>query len=81
LRSREGALLFSDFNQYRAGAVVYWSRELVDGFTLRENGETELTAGIGMLAGLNQSTPHATLEFNVELEFEGASYNEIFGAR
>ena len=65
----EEALLFGDFNQHRIGPVVYWSHELNGGFARGKDGETELTIGLGMLAGLNRSTPDATLKLSVELEF------------
>ncbi len=57
----EEALLFGDFNQHRLGPVVYWS--------VPADEAAELTIGVGALAGLNASTPDATLKLSLEFEF------------
>lgn len=50
------AQLFGDFDQHRAGLVLY------------QNG-TSLSVGIGLLAGLNRHTPDHTLKLSIELDF------------
>ena len=49
------------FNQHRLGPVVYWS--------IPADEVAELTIGVGALAGLNASTPDATLKLSLEFEF------------
>jgi hypothetical protein len=78
--SDEGAL-FGDFNQHRVGPVLYWTRELegvgsspfrltagVDG----DDDDAESPAlifGFGVLMGLNENTPDATLKLSIEAVF------------
>lgn len=64
----EEALLFGDFNQHRLGPVVYWSIA-AGALGMIEDEGPELTIGVGALAGLNKSTPDATLKLSLELEF------------
>jgi hypothetical protein len=79
----ESAELFGDFDQHRAGPVLYYSLGLggsrgpgqpVSGSALAAgSGEEEegatLTIGLGLLAGLNGSTPDQTLKLSIEVDF------------
>ena len=65
----EEALLFGDFNQHRLGPVIYWALAADEAAALRKGPETEATIGLGILAGLNKSTPDAMLKLSLELEF------------
>lgn len=72
----EAALAFGDHDQHRIGPVLYYSYDF--GRSLRpdpvrdEDGEvetSELTVGLGFLAGLNANTPDGTLKLSVEIDF------------
>lgn len=54
------ARLFGDFDQHRAGAVLYHAAGVED---------MGLTIGIGLLAGLNHHTPDRTLKLSIEIDF------------
>lgn len=72
--------LFGDHNQHRIGPLVYYTYRL-DGGIAKNGGEVSETAdfdddegatvsiGVGLLAGLNENTPDATLKWSVEVEF------------
>ncbi len=72
----EAALAFGDHDQHRIGPILYYTYDF--GRSIRpdprpgENGEienSELAVGVGLLAGLNDNTPDATLKLSVEVEF------------
>lgn len=73
----ESAQRFSDFDQHRAGIVVYHTYEFgehaqASTSSLRESRRAEstgLTIGVGLLAGLNDHTPDTTLKLSIELDF------------
>jgi hypothetical protein len=72
----EAAELFGDFDQHRAGPVVYYSLGLGSGrrgsALAPGDGEEEgatLTIGLGLLAGLNGNTPDQTLKLSIEVDF------------
>lgn len=58
----ESDLLFGDFNQHRIGPILYYN------FKTAPDG-TEVSIGSGILAGLNNNTPDATLKLSVEVDF------------
>lgn len=70
------ARLFGDHDQHRIGPILYISHDL--GRSLRSNARrdasgafetSELTLGVGLLAGLNEATPDATLKLSLEIDF------------
>lgn len=72
----EAALAFGDHDQHRIGPVLYYSYDF--GRSIRPDprpnaeGEvenSELTVGLGFLAGLNEDTPNGTLKLSVEVDF------------
>lgn len=72
----EAALAFGDHDQHRLGPIVYYTYDF--GRSLRpdpvhgEDGEIEtsnITIGLGYLAGLNENTPDGTLKLSVEVDF------------
>jgi hypothetical protein len=72
----DAALQFGDHDQHRIGPVLYYSYDF--GRSLRPDprpdadGEienSELTVGLGFLAGLNENTPDGTLKLSVEVDF------------
>lgn len=75
----EEAELFGDFDQHRAGPVVYYTfspngsgRARGAASQLAENGEdkeVEVSIGAGALFGLNENTPDTTYKLSVEVEF------------
>jgi hypothetical protein len=76
----EAADTFGDFNQHRAGPILYYTYEFDSGPRPRQNassplaneveGEgTELTIGFGVLEGLNSNTPDHTLKLSIEVDF------------
>lgn len=82
----EGALLFGDHDQHRAGPVVYYERKVggsgksddddgprVAGVQTLEgaghDGDVTVRLGTGVLLGLNDNTPDATLKASLEVEF------------
>ncbi len=82
-RPPQAAQLFGDFNQHRAGAVLYYtydfgSAQEIEAMTpgsalLRDTGEEEegksMTVGLGLLEGLNENTPDHTLKLSIEVHF------------
>ncbi len=75
-RPDEAALTFGDHDQHRLGPILYYSYDF--GRSLRPDprrdgdGEietSELTIGVGFLAGLNRNTPDGTLKLSVEIDF------------
>ena len=82
-RPSESAKLFGDFDQHRAGPVLYYSvgfggspgagpsapgSALVAGAGEEDEGAT-LTIGLGLLEGLNGNTPDHTLKLSIEVDF------------
>lgn len=79
----EGALVFGDHDQHRIGPLVYATfgldrgkdRHEVVGLGAEDDADAddeegaEVTIGLGMLFGLTDSTPDATLKWSVEVEF------------
>ena len=75
----EAASLFGDFDQHRAGPVLYYSRSFgASGDAARrasrlgageEEEGTTLTVGLGLLEGLNGNTPDHTLKLSIEVDF------------
>jgi hypothetical protein len=72
----EATLAFGDHDQHRIGPVLYYSYDF--GRSLRpdprrdDDGSietSELTIGLGFLAGLNEDTPDGTLKLSVEVDF------------
>lgn len=76
------AQLFGDFDQHRAGAVLYRSFEFgrshrrqsspsmsSAGDVAGTDQDVGMTIGIGWLAGLNQNTPDHTLKVSIEVDF------------
>lgn len=72
----EVALAFGDHDQHRLGPILYYTVDF--GRSLRpdprrdSNGEienSEVSVGLGVLAGLNDNTPDATLKLSVEVDF------------
>ncbi|MDX2307540.1 MAG: hypothetical protein NW216_04810 [Hyphomicrobium sp.] len=68
----EAALAFGDHDQHRIGPIVYYTYDLGRDLVVQPNsandGEeeaSELTVGLGLLAGLNADTPDATLKMSV----------------
>jgi len=79
----ESAELLGDFDQHRAGPVLYYSLGLhgshgagslgeaaarAAGAGEEEEGAT-LTIGLGLLEGLNRNTPDHTLKLSIEVDF------------
>lgn len=60
-RPSSSARLFGDFDQHRAGAVLYRVARLQD--------DMNLNVGVGLLAGLNRHTPERTVKLSIELDF------------
>jgi hypothetical protein len=78
----EEAALFGDFDQHRIGPIAYFSWELggggeagsgeAAGISEGDDGDdegSEVTLGIGALAGLNANTPDGTLKLSLEVDF------------
>lgn len=72
----EAARAFGDHDQHRLGPILYYTHDF--GRSLRpdprRDGEgeiesSEITVGLGLLAGLNSNTPDATLKLSVEVDF------------
>lgn len=74
------AELFGDFDQHRAGPVLYYSvglggsrdaEQLRSRSALAPGGEEgpTLTVGLGLLEGLNRDTPDHTLKLSIEVDF------------
>ena len=82
-RRSESAQIFGDFNQHRAGAILYRTYELLgsrrsgpsalgSAFLSETGTEDEgvtLTVGFGLLEGLNANTPDHTLKLSIEVDF------------
>lgn len=75
----EARALFGDQDQHRLGPVIYYTYRMNDGLS-RKDGKsadadfdddegTTVSVGVGLLAGLNNDTPDATLKWSVEVEF------------
>lgn len=56
----QAAQLFDDFDQHRAGPVLYYAHDFRS---------SDLAIGIGLLAGLSDQTPDQTLKLSIELSF------------
>jgi len=77
-RRSESAEIFGDFNQHRAGPIVYFAVPLGEGAP-RERGEltgedeepesANLSVGLGVFAGLNDNTPDYTLKLSIEVDY------------
>jgi len=74
----ETARIFGDFNQHRAGPILYFAMPLgggepqVPGELSTEEEEPEganLSVGLGLLAGLNDNTPDYTLKLSIEVDY------------
>lgn len=76
----EARALFGDHDQHRIGPVLYYtykadtsgsvSKVLInEDFADDDDEGTTITVGVGLLAGLTQNTPDATLKWTVEVEF------------
>lgn len=78
----ESAQLFGDFDQHRAGAVLYHTHglgrserspstpsTLAQGEISATEDDVSLTIGIGLLVGLNHNTPDHTLKLSIEVDF------------
>ena len=72
----EAALAFGDHDQHRLGPILYYTYDF--GRSIRpdprrgDDGDiesSEMTIGVGFLAGLNDNTPNRTLKLSVEVEF------------
>lgn len=73
------ARLFGDFDQHRAGPVLYYTTHFGGPhgplttesarFSRAEESGASLTIGLGLLAGLNENTPDRTLKLSVEVDF------------
>lgn len=75
----ESRALFGDHDQHRMGPLIYYtykadtsgsvSNVSTGAFDSDDDDGTTVTIGVGLLAGLNQNTPDATLKWSVEVEF------------
>ncbi len=78
----EAAQVFGDFDQHRAGVIVYYTSALgcvtceraapIAASLIGSGGaddSTTLTIGVGLLTGLNGNTPDQTLKLSIELDF------------
>lgn len=72
----EAARAFGDHDQHRMGPILYYTHDF--GRSLRPDPRrdsdgsiesSEISVGLGLLAGLNNNTPDATLKFSVEVDF------------
>jgi len=79
-RPSTAARHFGDFNQHRAGPVLYYTyafgasrRERMssgsDSGTDEEGAGATLTIGLGLLEGLNENTADHTLKLSIEVDF------------
>ena len=72
----EAGVAIGDFDQHRIGPILYHTIALdpetaaghKSGGEKEEEG-SELTIGLGLLAGLNENTPDGTLKLSVEVDF------------
>jgi hypothetical protein len=74
----ETARIFGDFDQHRAGPIVYYAHDLGRDLVVQPKGsgddddESEnsiMTVGLGYFFGLTGNTPDGTLKFSVEVDF------------
>ena len=72
----EAGLAFGDFDQHRLGPIFYHTIDLEPDAAAsagRDGGKdeegSELTIGLGLLAGLNENTPDGTLKLSVEFDY------------
>lgn len=75
----ESAQRFGDFDQHRAGIILYKAYDfgcarcrasILPGASSDDTEEAvSLTIGLGLLAGLNKHTPDHTLKLSIELDF------------
>ena len=71
----ESAETFGDFNQHRIGPILYFDHPLGHAGTgggpadEDKTDTTELSVGLGVLAGLNDNTPDYTVKLSIEIEF------------
>lgn len=71
----ESADRFGDFNQHRAGIVVYYARALgarassAEAEESEQEEDPEITIGLGLLEGLNGNTADHTLKLSIEVDF------------
>ena len=72
----EASLAFGDHDQHRIGPILYYTYDF--GRSLRPDPRrdsdgsiesSEMSVGLGLLAGLNDNTPDATLKLSVEVDF------------
>jgi len=76
------AEIFGDFKQHRLGPVLYYTYAFGSGGSRSnasqrtslseaddETDSTRLNIGLGLLAGLNENTPDATLKLSIEVDF------------
>lgn len=66
-RSSESERPFPDYNQHRAGPVLYYTYDADTNGTMQD--DWSLNVGIGLLEGLNDPTPDHTLKLSVEVDF------------
>jgi hypothetical protein len=78
----DAAELLGDFDQYRLGPVLYYTRDFGGARSDRNSGESvsgpragegagspTLSVGVGLLAGLNDNTADHTLKLSIEVDF------------
>lgn len=78
----ESRALFGDHDQHRIGPLIYYTYKADTSGSVSkvstdaafnddddDDDGTTITVGVGLLAGLNQNTPDATLKWTVEVEF------------
>lgn len=75
-RQDDSTELFGDFNQHRAGPILYWTFEdklSKQGSAAHENDDdgstVETTVGLGAFFGLNDTTADTTLKLSVEVAY------------
>jgi hypothetical protein len=78
----ESTRLFGDFNQHRAGPIVYFQFPLggpsqagaahsapLPGLGGTDEEQAEVSIGLGYFAGLNNNTPDHTLKLSIEVDY------------
>lgn len=70
-RPSAAARRFGDFDQHRVGPVVYYAASLGNDrdAVSDEEDAASLTIGLGVLEGLNSSTPDHTFKLSIEIDF------------
>lgn len=63
----ESAHSFPDYNQHRAGAVLYYTHDVGSRGAMKD--ECSLSVGLGLLEGLNDNTADHTLKLSIEIDF------------